>query len=83
VLDCLAGRLPVPGTEKDVPGSSAYSVPFVGRSGELAKLHEAFHQSRQGQAVVVHLRGLSGMGKTTLHALPPTAGTSVTTAKTW
>lgn len=38
----------------------------IGRDTELATLRQAFDAIRQGQAVTVHVRGSSGMGKSTL-----------------
>jgi tetratricopeptide (TPR) repeat protein/predicted Ser/Thr protein kinase len=43
------------------PGS-----PFVGREAELARLREAYAQSRDGAAVALRLEGPSGIGKTAL-----------------
>lgn len=40
--------------------------PFVGRDAELAVLRQAFAQSLRGKPVAVHVRGASGLGKTTL-----------------
>ena len=39
---------------------------FVGRSSELNALHEGFRRLARGAAVVVHLHGPSGVGKTAL-----------------
>jgi serine/threonine protein kinase len=41
-------------------------VPFVGRTGELARLHEAYAVLRSGRAITVTVHGGSGMGKTAL-----------------
>jgi eukaryotic-like serine/threonine-protein kinase len=40
--------------------------PFVGRKSHLHALDEAFEAARQGRAGVVHIRGRSGMGKSSL-----------------
>ena len=39
---------------------------FVGRERQLAELDDAFRAMRRGEAVSVYVRGLSGMGKSTL-----------------
>lgn len=39
---------------------------FVGRDDELGILRRAFEQSLRGKPVAVHVRGASGLGKTTL-----------------
>jgi serine/threonine protein kinase/tetratricopeptide (TPR) repeat protein len=42
------------------------AAPLFGRSAELAALTRTFLQANQGQAVVVHVRGQSGAGKSAL-----------------
>ncbi|MFZ0819762.1 MAG: protein kinase [Candidatus Acidiferrales bacterium] len=49
---------------RDAPGQR--DRPFVGRKSHLHSLDEAFEAARQGRAGVVHIRGRSGMGKSTL-----------------
>ena len=44
----------------------ARSAPFVGREAHLSALRSAYLATREGRAVIVHLRGTSGMGKTAL-----------------
>ncbi|MET0384795.1 MAG: protein kinase, partial [Polyangiales bacterium] len=44
----------------------ASGQPLFGRDRELAKLHDAFERVRQGEPVVMHVRGASGAGKTAL-----------------
>ena len=39
---------------------------FVGRELELSRLESAFLRTLEGRAVTVHVRGVSGVGKTTL-----------------
>jgi serine/threonine protein kinase len=39
---------------------------FVGRERQLAELHDAFSIARAGNTVSVYVRGVSGMGKSTL-----------------
>jgi len=41
-------------------------APFVGRGNELGALHEAYRATRAGTPVIVHVRGVSGAGKTAL-----------------
>jgi hypothetical protein len=56
----------------DAPPASSTTRPppppgkLIGRHAELARLHEAYERSRRGAAVVVLVRGESGIGKTTL-----------------
>jgi eukaryotic-like serine/threonine-protein kinase len=45
---------------------SAAETAFVGRERQLAELDDAFGTMRRGLAVSVYVRGLSGMGKSTL-----------------
>jgi len=45
---------------------SAAETAFVGRERQLAELDDAFGTMRRGQTVSVYVRGLSGMGKSTL-----------------
>jgi len=40
--------------------------PFVGRTGQLAAMRDAYQRSRSGKAVTLYVRGTSGMGKTAL-----------------
>jgi serine/threonine protein kinase len=40
--------------------------PFVGRKSHLHSLDEAFEAAKEGRAGAVHIRGRSGMGKSTL-----------------
>jgi serine/threonine protein kinase len=56
------------GAPASVPlGRTAFAeAPFVGRARELADLWSAFAAVREGRAVTVHLRGLSGLGKSAL-----------------
>jgi predicted Ser/Thr protein kinase len=53
------------GGEAVVPDGGPVEVPFVGRGPELAALDAALRATRDG-AVTVHLRGVSGIGKTAL-----------------
>jgi serine/threonine protein kinase len=46
--------------------SSVSTPPFVGRDDELAVLHRAFLETRDGRAAAVYLQGESGIGKTAL-----------------
>jgi serine/threonine protein kinase/tetratricopeptide (TPR) repeat protein len=46
--------------------SSVSTPPFVGRDDELAALHRAFLETREGRAAAVYLHGESGIGKTAL-----------------
>jgi eukaryotic-like serine/threonine-protein kinase len=46
--------------------AAALTPPFVGRTGELARLSAAYSATRNGTAVVVHVSGGSGIGKTAL-----------------
>jgi len=39
---------------------------FIGRERQVAELHDAFHATRDGQTIAVHVHGNSGMGKSTL-----------------
>ncbi len=65
----ILGRLGVT-TREDVPGAqgthSSDGALFVGRDDELALLESAFERARSGEVISVHLRGPSGVGKTTL-----------------
>jgi serine/threonine protein kinase/tetratricopeptide (TPR) repeat protein len=45
---------------------SSAETAFVGRERQLAELEDAFRAMRRGPAVSVYVRGLSGMGKSTL-----------------
>ena len=45
---------------------SSPETAFVGRERQLAELDDAFQTMRRGQVVSVYVRGLSGMGKSTL-----------------
>lgn len=48
------------------PAQQPSDAPLFGRSAELAALRRNFLQAAQGQAVVVHVRGASGAGKSAL-----------------
>jgi serine/threonine protein kinase/tetratricopeptide (TPR) repeat protein len=48
------------------PPSQVGETAFVGRERQLAELRNAFEATREGQTVSVYVRGLSGMGKSTL-----------------
>jgi eukaryotic-like serine/threonine-protein kinase len=64
VLHALtAGRTPffVPSVTKRVRESA-----FIGRERQLAELHEAFKSVLSAKGVSVYVRGVSGMGKSTL-----------------
>jgi hypothetical protein len=61
ILDALSGSRTVRPASR--PPDTA---PFVGRGGELARLHAAFATSRSGRATAVLLRGASGIGKSRL-----------------
>ena len=54
------------GAGRPSPADAAADVPFVGREPELAALWDAFEAVRRGESKTVFVRGLSGMGKTTL-----------------
>ncbi|HEY3104406.1 MAG TPA: protein kinase [Pyrinomonadaceae bacterium] len=58
-----AGRTPfvVPGIAKRTRETA-----FIGREGQLAELHDAFRATLEGKGVSVYVRGVSGMGKSTL-----------------
>jgi serine/threonine protein kinase len=62
-LDTLEGG---EGTASQRWLQSAERAPFVGRERHLAQLHRAFTRAREGRATTVHVRGLSGMGKSAL-----------------
>ncbi len=55
---------------EETPGAqgthSSDGALFVGRDDELTVLESAFDRSRAGEVISVHLRGPSGVGKTTL-----------------
>jgi serine/threonine protein kinase len=61
------GQAPVP-VPDEVSGPIRLStqVSFVGRSDELARLHEAFRDSLGGKPVTVLIRGEAGVGKSAL-----------------
>lgn len=64
VLHALtAGRTPffVPSATKRVRESA-----FIGRERQLSELHDAFRTVLSGKGVSVYVRGVSGMGKSTL-----------------
>jgi serine/threonine protein kinase/tetratricopeptide (TPR) repeat protein len=64
ILTALSGgRTPVTTLPIATPASE---ISFVGRERQLADLHDAFRATRKGQTISVYLRGLSGMGKSTL-----------------
>jgi len=42
------------------------AAPFVGRRAHLAQLHDAFSRVRGGHAIVCHVHGRSGVGKSAL-----------------
>ena len=48
------------------PSSQISEIAFVGRERQLTELRDAFEATRGGQTVSVYVRGLSGMGKSTL-----------------
>ena len=49
-----------------MPATQIAEAAFVGRERQLAELHAALRMSREGKTVSVYVRGLSGMGKSTL-----------------
>src|SRR2546423_803941 len=53
-------------TQTGVPAAQVTEAAFVGRERQLAELHAALRTSREGNTVSVYVRGLSGMGKSTL-----------------
>jgi serine/threonine protein kinase len=46
--------------------SHALGPPFVGRTNELAQLHQAFEDTRRGEPVAVYVYGESGVGKSVM-----------------
>jgi serine/threonine protein kinase len=48
------------------PHNASERPVFVGRTPELAQLHRAHEQVKQGSAAVVSIQGASGLGKSTL-----------------
>lgn len=67
VIDLLLGDCAAP-PKATLPGDleDTRDCPFVGRDGHIAALKDAFDAVRRGQPVTVLVRGLSGMGKSTL-----------------
>ncbi|MFT3770141.1 MAG: protein kinase [Minicystis sp.] len=61
-----AGPLAAP--EPSIPSRAQDqdNVPFIGRQKHLAALRTAFDQAKGGRATTVHVRGVSGMGKSAL-----------------
>ncbi len=53
-------------TQVSVPAAQVAEAAFVGRERQLAELQAALRASREGHTVSVYIRGLSGMGKSTL-----------------
>jgi hypothetical protein len=51
--------------ETEAPGEPQ-QAPFVGRAVELAQLKYAWARALDGRRVAVHIKGVSGVGKTTL-----------------
>src|SRR5207302_1183623 len=49
-----------------MPATQVAEAAFVGRERQLAELHGALRTFREGKTVSVYVRGLSGMGKSTL-----------------
>jgi eukaryotic-like serine/threonine-protein kinase len=49
-----------------VQHKGAPEIPFVGREEHLESLKAAFRESQEGEAAVVYVHGLSGMGKSVL-----------------
>ncbi len=62
----IVERLHAPAAAASMRSLPSIQVPLVGRSPHLAVLRDAFALVAKGQAVTVHIRGTSGMGKTTL-----------------
>jgi hypothetical protein len=62
----IRARIGSSARRKALPIQSEIKTPFVGRSTEIAALHQAFRHAGRGDAVVVHLHGYSGVGKTAL-----------------
>ncbi len=65
----LRKRLDVPGGAPGISEPQAHipampGIEFVGRTRELAAAHDAFVNTRVGQAQLVHVSGVSGIGKT-------------------
>ncbi|HKU37557.1 MAG TPA: AAA family ATPase, partial [Polyangiales bacterium] len=58
------------------------ATPFFGREAELATLHNALQDARAGHSQVVHVRGISGTGKSALveHFLDELEGDAPTEA---
>ncbi|KYF83865.1 hypothetical protein BE20_00040 [Sorangium cellulosum] len=48
------------------PPPDIVTTPFIGRETHLAGLRDAFARAAAGRATTVHVRGMSGMGKSTL-----------------
>jgi serine/threonine protein kinase len=63
--EVLARLLPDSGQPTALPQEARRSL-FVGRVREMDTLTQAFADLRRGQTVVVHIRGRSGVGKSTL-----------------
>jgi tetratricopeptide (TPR) repeat protein len=65
VLARLGGASAAPEASPAAPAPGGGSI-FVGRDDQLASLREALGHVQKGRGVSVHLRGRSGMGKTSL-----------------
>ncbi len=50
--------------ERDEPGAILARTPFVGRSAEVARLHQRFDEAKAGRGGLVMLVGEPGIGKT-------------------
>ena len=67
ILERLGGDGPRPTVPREPPSTMpSIATTFVGRDAHMQALAEAYAASVQGTPVVAHVRGSSGMGKSTL-----------------
>jgi DNA-binding winged helix-turn-helix (wHTH) protein len=62
----IAGSRVVRQDSQPVPGAPSHASHFVGREGELARLHQRLERSLPGERQIVFVTGEPGIGKTAL-----------------